>query len=154
MANTSRTVKAKTPSNDHAALAGELRIVLGRLIRRLREQSQPGDFRNSQKSVLLRLERDGPMTVSALARAENVRPQSMRITVASLEAAGAVNGTPDPDDRRKTLMALTPVFRKTVKASRSVHEDWLLHALQTQLTVSEQARLATAVKLLSRLADF
>ncbi|PCE22812.1 MarR family transcriptional regulator [Paraburkholderia acidicola] len=137
-----------------AALAGELRISLSKLIRRVREQASAGDFTSSQQSVLLRLERDGPATVSALARAESVRPQSMRITVASLEAMGAISGEPDPEDGRQTLIALTPSLRKTVKASRAAKEDWLVRALQAQLSSQEQEQLAVAVKLLQRLADF
>ncbi|MGG1947403.1 MarR family transcriptional regulator [Trinickia sp. NRRL B-1857] len=137
-----------------ASLAGELRISLGKLIRRLREQAHPGDFTSAQKSVLLRLDRDGPATVSALARAESVRPQSMRITVAGLEAMGAINGKPDPTDGRQTLIDLTPGFRKTLKESRAAKEDWLVRALQAQLSPKEQSELAAAVKLLQRLADF
>ena len=67
-----------------SVLAGELRVVVGKLIRRLREQVSPGDFTWSQLSVLKRLERDGPATVTTLARAEGVRPQSMGATVAVL----------------------------------------------------------------------
>ncbi|MBB5510419.1 DNA-binding MarR family transcriptional regulator [Paraburkholderia sp. JPY681] len=137
-----------------AALAGELRISLGKLIRRLREQAHPGDFTSAQKSVLLRLDRDGPATVSALARAESVRPQSMRITVAGLEAMGAISGEPDPADGRQTLISLTPRFRKQIKASRAAKEDWLVRALQAQLSAQEQGELLSAVNLLERLADY
>jgi DNA-binding MarR family transcriptional regulator len=137
-----------------AALAGDLRISLGKLIRRVREQTHPDDFTSAQKSVLLRMERNGPATVSALARAESVRPQSMRITVAGLEAIGAIRGEPDPTDGRQTLIGLTSAFRKTVKASRAAKEDWLVRALQAQLSPQEQGQLAVAVKLLQRLADF
>ena len=137
-----------------AALAGELRISLGKLIRRVREQAHPGDFTSAQKSVLLRLDRDGPATVSALARAESVRPQSMRVTVASLEAIRAISGEPDPTDGRQTLIALTPSFRKTLKANRAAKDDWLFRALQAQLSPQEQDALAAALKLLQRLADF
>ncbi len=42
------------------ALAGELRVLIGRLMRRLREQASVGDLTSSQVSVLRRLERDGP----------------------------------------------------------------------------------------------
>ena len=94
--------RSHSPQTLHlASLAGELRISLSKLIRRVREQAHPGDFTSAQKSVLLRLERDGPATVSALARAESVRPQSMRVTVASLEAMQAVRGEPDSADGRK-----------------------------------------------------
>jgi DNA-binding MarR family transcriptional regulator len=147
-------VKQSRTSAPLAALAGELRISLGKLIRRVREQAHPGDFTSAQKSVLLRLDRDGTATVSALARAESVRPQSMRVTVASLEAMRAISGEPDPTDGRQTLIALTPTFRKTLKASRAAKDDWLFRALQAQLSPQEQDALAAAVKLLQRLADF
>lgn len=137
-----------------AALAGDLRIALGKLKRRLREQAHPNDFTDSRKSVLLRLDRDGPATVSALARAESVRPQSMRVTVAGLEATGAVSGKPDPTDGRQTLIDLTPAFRKALNANRAAKDDWLLRAVQTQLSPQEQAELASAVKLLQRIAEF
>jgi DNA-binding MarR family transcriptional regulator len=146
------SVTSETQST--AALAAELRISLGKLIRRLREQTHPNDFTSAQKSVLLRLDRDGPATVSALARAESVRPQSMRITVAGLEVMQAVSGKPHPTDGRQTLIDLTPGFRKHLQASRAAKDDWLLHALQEQLSPQEQGELAAAVKLLQRLADF
>jgi DNA-binding MarR family transcriptional regulator len=89
-----------------------------------------------------------------LARGEGVRPQSMRITVAALEAAGVVSGRPDPEDGRQTFMSLTPSFLKAVKIGRAARQDWLFRALQTQLAPREHEQLAAAVKLLSRLADF
>lgn len=136
------------------ALAGDLRITLGKLIRRVREQTQAHDLTAAQKSVLLRLERDGPVTVSALARAESVRPQSMRVTVGTLETMKAVTGKPDPTDGRQTLIELTAGFRKKVTEVRAAKEDWLFRALEAQLSQQERRELAAAVKLLQRLADF
>ncbi|MDR3708182.1 MAG: MarR family transcriptional regulator [Capsulimonadaceae bacterium] len=135
-------------------LAGELRVSIGKLIRRVREQAHPGDFTSAQKSVLHRLERDGSATVSALARAESVRPQSMRVTVASLEKMGLVSGEQDPTDGRQTFFSLTVACRETLRSSRVAREDWLTRALQAQLTPREQEQLAGAVELLKRLADF
>jgi DNA-binding MarR family transcriptional regulator len=135
------------------ALAVELRVLLGQLRRRLREQTQPGDYTSSQTSVILRLERDGPATVTALARAEGVRPQSMGATVSTLEEAGLVSGSPDPADGRQTILSLTDACREKIKTSRAAKEDWLFHALQTKLSSAEQQELATAVELLKRLAD-
>jgi DNA-binding MarR family transcriptional regulator len=150
MTRTSRAAEAPRL----VALAGELRVVLSKLKHRLREQAHAGDLTNAQKSVLLRLERDGPATVSMLARAEGVRPQSMRITVGALERAGLVRGKLDPEDGRQTFLSLTPAFAKTVKTGRAAREDWLFRALQAQLAPREQEQLAAAVKLLGRLADF
>ena len=129
MSRASRT----SESPQLTALAGELRVVVSRLIRRVREQAHAGDFTNSQKSVILRLERDGPATVSMLARAEGVRPQSMRITVSVLEAAGVVSGKPDPEDGRQTFLSLTPSFLKILKTGRAAKEDWLFRALEATL---------------------
>lgn len=140
--------------SDMSALAGELRVSIGKLSRRLREQSHPGDFTSAQKSVLLRLERDGPATVSMLARAESVRPQSMRVTVSSLEEMGLVSGEPDQTDGRQTFFSLTSACREILARSRAAREDWLARALQAQLEPREREQLAAAVELLKRLADF
>jgi DNA-binding MarR family transcriptional regulator len=136
------------------ALAGELRVALTKLKRRLREQAHAGDFTELQKSVIRRLERDGPATVSTLAKAESVRHQSMRITVASLETAGVVSGEPDPGDGRQTIFRLTPAFLKILKTGLAAREDWLFRALQAQLTPREQEKLAAAVGFLNRLSEF
>lgn len=152
---TTRSLSTSADSaTDLPVLAGELRVAVGKLVRRVRGQAQAGDFTSSQKSVIVHLDRSGPATVSELARADAVKPQSMRITVAGLEALGVVEGKPDPDDGRKTLIGLTSTFRRKLHASRAAKEDWLVQALQAQLSVKEQAALADAVKLLQRLADF
>jgi DNA-binding MarR family transcriptional regulator len=136
------------------ALASELGFALTKLKRRLREQAHVGDFSESQKSVIRRLERDGRATVAALAKAESVRHQSMRVTVASLEAAGVVSGKPDPGDGRQTIIGLTPAFLKVLKTGRAARADWLFRALQAQLTPREQEKLAAAVEFLNRLSEF
>ncbi|KAA3452028.1 MarR family transcriptional regulator [Mesorhizobium sp. SARCC-RB16n] len=135
------------------ALAAELRVVAGRLIRRLREQADAGDLTPSQKSVLLHLEREGPATVTVLARAQNMRPQSMGAIVSALEAAGLVNGAPDPDDGRQTMLSLTAACREMIATGRAARQDWLFRAIQASLDPKEQERLAEAVELLKRLAD-
>ena len=136
-----------------SALAGELRLLISQLRHRLHEQTHPGAYTWSQVSVLIRLERDGPATVSALARAEGVKPQSMGATVATLEAAGLVKGSPDPADGRQTILSLTDTCRELIKATRAAKEDWLFRAIQTKLSPAEQKELATALELLKRLAD-
>jgi DNA-binding MarR family transcriptional regulator len=136
-----------------SALARELRVLISKLRHRLREQSHPGDYTWSQTSVLIRLERDGPATVSALARAEGVRQQSMGATISGLEEAGLVSGSPDPVDGRRTILSLTDACREMIQANRAAKEDWLLHAIQTKLSSLEQEELAAALELLKRLAD-
>ena len=133
-------------------VAAELRVVVSRLIRRLREQADVGDLTSSQKSVLLHLEREGPATVTMLARAQNMRPQSMGAIVSTLEVAGLVDGAPDPGDGRQTILSLTAACREMITAGRAARQDWLFRAIQTNLDQREQERLADAIELLKRLA--
>ena len=135
------------------ALAQDLRALLGKLKRRLREQGHVGDLTPSQVSVLLRLEKDGPATASALARAEGMRPQSMGPVIAALEGAGLVSGAPDPNDGRQTLISLTDACRKWAQEGRAARQDWLTRTIQARLSPREQDELAAAVELLKRLID-
>jgi DNA-binding MarR family transcriptional regulator len=149
------------PNNRQAAraaalaqdLAQELRALLGKLKRRLREQAHVGDLTPSQVSVLLRLEKDGPATASSLARAEGMRPQSIGPVIAALEAAGFISGAPDPADGRQTILSLTAACRKWVAEGRAARQDWLSRTIETRLSPQEQAGLTAAVELLRRLVD-
>jgi DNA-binding MarR family transcriptional regulator len=135
------------------SLAREIRALVGKLKRRLREQAAPGNLTPSQISVLLRLEREGPTTTSRLARLEGMRPQSMGAVIAPLEAAGMVSGSPDPKDGRQTILSLTNACRKWAEESRAARQDWLTRTLQTRLSAQEQDELGQAIALLKRLVD-
>jgi DNA-binding MarR family transcriptional regulator len=137
----------------HPSTAAALRIVLGQLARRLRQESQTEDLTWPQISVLGHLERDGPATVTALARAERMRPQSMGATIAVLEAAGLVTRTADPADGRQTILSLTPRCRDLIATNRREREDWLQRAILTHLSIQEQKDLAKSVDLLRRLVE-
>jgi DNA-binding MarR family transcriptional regulator len=144
----------KIRSASLSALAEDLRLSLGALKRRLREEGSLGELTPSQTSVLAMLERDGPATVTTLARLEGVRPQSMGATIAVLESAGLIGRASDPKDGRQTILSLTPKCRAWIKAARAAREDWLARAIESQLCVSEQAELARGVALLKRLVRF
>jgi DNA-binding MarR family transcriptional regulator len=136
---------------DPATIASELRAIFVRLKRRLREQTSPGEHTPSQTAVLVRLERDGPMTASALARAEGMRPQSMGAIIAPLEAAGMLTGAPDPNDGRQTLLSLSQNCITWIREGRAARQDFLTRAIQAQLSPPEQAQLAAAIELLKRI---
>jgi DNA-binding MarR family transcriptional regulator len=127
--------------------------VIGTLNRRLHGEAGPGDFTWAQLSVLGRLEREGCATVTSLARAAGVRPQSMGATVSALTAAGLVSAAPDPNDGRQTILSITSACREMIKADRVAREDWLLRAIRTKLASDEQTHLAIGVQLLMRLVD-
>jgi DNA-binding MarR family transcriptional regulator len=143
----------RSVETDTATLAGDLRVVLGQLTRRLRQQADTGDFTRSQLAVLARLERDGSSTMTTLARAEGIRPQSMGVIISVLQEAGLVSGAPDPSDGRKTVLSLTDAARERFATGRLAREDWLFRTIRTQLDPAEQAELAACVALLKRLAN-
>ena len=93
-----------------AQLAHELRETVGRVIRRLRAEPGP-PF--GQLAVLGRLDREGPASISDLAAADRMRPQSMAQTVRDLEEAGLVSRRPDPEDGRRSFVELTPAGLQT-----------------------------------------
>jgi DNA-binding MarR family transcriptional regulator len=135
---------------DPALVASELRAVLGQLLRRLRSQHR---FPLSHGAVLGRLDRCGAASVSDLAAAERMRPQSMAQTVAELEADGLVARRPDPSDRRRALVELTEQGRAVLTADRRAREGWLAQAIEHDLSNDEQSVLREAVGLLRRLAE-
>jgi DNA-binding MarR family transcriptional regulator len=136
------------PSAQVVKGAGELRLVLGQLVRRLRAEYS---FPVAQATVLSLLDREGPQTASALAAAERVRPQSMAQTLAELEAAGLIERRPDPGDRRSSQIELTKQGRDRVLEGRGRREDWLAAAIAAELSPEEQRTLLAAVPLLQRL---
>ncbi len=135
-----------------AALAEAMRAHLGKLKRKLREQASASDLTPSQTSVLLRLEKEGAATVSSLARAEGMRPQSMGAIIAELERAGHVRGAPDRNDARQTLWSLTERCRETIRRGRAARQDWLARRIAT-LTPKEQDRLAATIELIERIVE-
>ncbi|MEV8147643.1 MarR family transcriptional regulator [Arthrobacter sp. NPDC080073] len=144
------------PDADAAGMleaAAELRVLIGQLTRRLREQSHVDNLTNAQKAVLIHLERDGPATLSALARAEGMRPQSMGAIISALSGAGLVESGPDPADGRKRILSLTAEARESIRASRAAKADWLYRTIQSKLTPDEQERLPGAIDLLKRLLE-
>ena len=135
---------------DTHSLASELRVVLGRLIRRLRVEHR---FPMTQAAVLGRLDREGTQSIGQLAKAERVRPQSMSQTLAELEADGLIVRRPDDRDGRRTMVALTDEGRAALQQDRALREGWLAQALAEGFTAQERQLLGRAIALLDRLSE-
>ena len=145
--------KSSTQTGLARTLAADIRAVYRKLKLRYREHGGGNNLTPSQVSVLLRLEMDSSATVSNLARAEGMRPQSMSAIVAPLQESGLVSGTPDPKDGRQTLMSLTPKCKKWLQEGRDAGQDWLATTISQKLSVHEQEKLLVAVELLARLVE-
>jgi DNA-binding MarR family transcriptional regulator len=129
--------------------ASELRVVLGQLLRRLRAEHR---FPIHHGAVLGRLDREGPASVSDLAAAERVRPQSMAQTVGELESQDLVKRRPDPDDGRRALVELTPAGLETLEDDRRRRVGWLVTAID-ELPAEDQRVLERATGIIGRLAE-
>ena len=96
---------------DVEQVAAALRVSIGLLLRRLRQAPVPGELTLPESAALTRLDRGGPATASALARLEQISPQSMGATLGALEARGLVERRPDPQDGRRVVMSVTEAGR-------------------------------------------
>ena len=145
-----RTEPARTEP-DTSDVAAALRESIGLLLRRMRQQ-QPGELTLPENAALTRLNRGGPTTSSALAKLEQISPQSMGATLAGLEARGLVARHPDPEDGRRVVLSLTQAGQRILQDKRNARNQQLAEALASKFTPDEVRLLAQATPLLERLA--
>ncbi|MFI9081452.1 MarR family transcriptional regulator [Streptomyces sioyaensis] len=150
-----------SPSIDHSSrpypeyngeIAEELQAAVTLLARRLRRELSPQGVTLSQATALQRLEREGPQTVAGLARAENVRVQSMAATINAAEAAGLVQRTPRSSCGRQLLITLTGSGRKLLQKHRQVENNRLARRMAECLEPAELKALKEATEILVRIA--
>jgi DNA-binding MarR family transcriptional regulator len=134
-------------------LAGELRVSVGMLVRRLKHADPSDDLTMPERSALSLLDRGGPMTSSELARHDRVSPQSMGVTVAALEQRGLITRDRDPEDGRRIMLSLTEAGRQLVHSRRGARTELIARALRDGFTRAERAQLRAVVPLVERLAE-
>jgi DNA-binding MarR family transcriptional regulator len=131
--------------------ARDVRVVVGRLRRRLKEVYDTRELTPSQISVLSRLDKNGPASTSDLATAERVRPQSAAATLAALEERGFVQRAQDPNDGRRQLISVTETGHELLADSRKAAFEWLAQEMQENFTETERETVIAAMALLDRL---
>jgi DNA-binding MarR family transcriptional regulator len=134
-------------------VAGALRLSIGLLVRRLRQAQAEGELTLPETSALSRLDRGGPTTSAALARLEQISPQSMGATLSALEARGLVQRAADPEDGRRVALSVTEAGRQAMRNRRNARSEQLAQALATGFTRSELNQLMAVAPLLERLAQ-
>jgi DNA-binding MarR family transcriptional regulator len=136
-------------STDVAAI--EFSQAVGLLIRRIRAAAAGHELSLTEYAVLARLAKDGPATAAELARAESVRPQSMGVTVATLEEMGLVQRKPHPTDGRQMKIELTVKGIAVRDRAKDAKRNWLAQAM-AQLDDEEREILCKARHIIERLA--
>jgi DNA-binding MarR family transcriptional regulator len=134
-------------------LAAALRVSIGLLLRRLRQVRPDDELTLPESSALARLDRTGPATPGALAKVEQISPQSMGATLAALEARGLVERHPDPADGRRVVLSVTGAGLELLRNKRGARTEQLAQALSAGFTAAELGQLAAAAPLLERLAQ-
>jgi DNA-binding MarR family transcriptional regulator len=142
-----------TRDPDLDQVAGALRVSIGLLVRRLRQVQAEGELTLPETSALARLDRGGPATPSALAKLEQISPQSMGATLGALEARGLVERRPDPGDGRQVVISATEAGMGALRNRRNARTEALAQALSTGFTRSELKELMAVASLLERLAQ-
>ncbi len=127
-------------------LAADLRLVVTRMARRLRQHAGGGRS-PSQLAMLATIERRGPMTLGELAAAEQVQPPTVTSVVARLEEGGLVVRTTHERDRRVSVVAVTPAGVGYLRESRRAKEAFLARKLAA-MSDEDRAALARSTVLL------
>ncbi len=126
--------------------------VIGRLARQMRAAAAQHELSLTESAVLARLGREGPATTAELARAENMRPQSMSAAVATLEERGLVERKPHPSDGRQVNIALTDRGIAVRSSTKDLKRAWLAQAT-ARLELEERQILARAGDILKELLE-
>ena len=121
------------------------------LLRRLRVEDKAIGLSGPRASALSVIVFRGPVTMSALAEAEEVRPPTITRLVAGLERRGLVRRVSDSRDGRVQLVEASAAGRRLLNKGRARRVARLAEGL-AQLSKDDQHLLAGAAELMDRLA--
>ena len=131
-------------------IADRLHSAAIRLLRRLRTEDARTGLSAPRLSALSVVVFRGPLTLSELAAAEQVRPPTITRLVQHLERDGLVTRIPDPADRRVTRVRATAAGRRLLAAGRE-RRVLRLAADVARLGAADRRALARAVDVLWRM---
>ncbi|HEX4728987.1 MAG TPA: MarR family transcriptional regulator [Jatrophihabitans sp.] len=140
---------AQVPTTE---LASALRLSLLRAARRIRSQRVNTTATLSQLSALATVRKCGPLSAGEVAAIERVQPPSMTKILAALEASGWVERAAPPDDRRQSIISITPTGRALLEAETRARDEWLSKRL-VEFSEPELQILRDAVAVLDRLGS-
>jgi DNA-binding MarR family transcriptional regulator len=130
-------------------LADRLHSAAIHLLRRLRREDDASGLPAPQLSALSVIVFGGPITLGALAAAEQVRPPTISKLIATLEEAGLVEREIDATDRRIVRVKATARGTRLLQEGRTRRVASLAAAL-AELPSTDRATLARAVPVLEK----
>jgi DNA-binding MarR family transcriptional regulator len=133
-------------------VANRLRPALLKLARELRRESHALGVRAGHVTLLIQIHRNQGIGVTELAALERISTPAMSGYITRLEAAGLVQRTPDPRDRRRHGLSVTVEGERVLRSVKSRRTAWLTERLK-HLDPDEVAALDAAVEPLLRLLE-
>src|ERR1041385_3744142 len=138
---------APAPRRPGFATADRLHSAAIHLLRSLRTEDSASGLSGPRLSALSVIVFAGPIAMSALAAAEQVRPPTMTRLVAELERLGLVERARDSEDLRGIRVRATAKGRRLLEEGRRRRVERLAQALEA-LPVGERKLLARAAQLI------
>ena len=138
--------------NDPIVVANRLRPVLLKLNRELRREVHSLGVSGYQVSLLIAIKQAPGIGVRGLAAQERMSPAGISGRVARLERAGLVERIPDPADRRRHGLALTPAGEGVLRSVKRRRTAWLAERLK-QLEPDELEAIDAALGPLETLLE-
>jgi len=149
---TRRQASGRSRRRDPAdVLADRLHTAAIHLLRRLRREDDAAGLSAPRLSALSVVVFGGPITIGALAAAEQVRAPTMSRLVAALEVQGLVRRVSDSTDHRIVRVEATARGRALLQAGRRRRVGVLTGDIR-ELSAAERRTLTTAIPLFERLA--
>lgn len=134
------------------AVADRLHSAAIHLLRRLRVEDKAMGLSAPRASTLSVIVFRGPVTMRALAEAEQVRPPTITRLVDGLERRGLVRRVSHAGDGRVQLVEPTAAGRRLLNKGRARRVDRLALGV-SQLSAGDQQALARAAELIDGLAS-
>lgn len=130
-------------------LAGALHSSAIHILRRVRREDESSGLSAARLSALSVLVFGGPLRISALARAEQVRTPTITPVVAALERDGLAVREADPCDARASIVRATPKGARVMTEARG-RRVALLAAELRRTSAAERRVLRRAAGILQR----
>ncbi len=142
------------PIQAELTLASDLRTVLTRLIKKMRNASpSSAGLSLTERSTMSQLDKSGPLSPTGLAAREKITNQSMSAILQHLAELGLIIRKTDNEDKRRSVVSLSRSGREKLLQVRGEKDEWLSTALAEACNVKDLELLRRVIEPLTKLVD-
>jgi DNA-binding MarR family transcriptional regulator len=142
---------AQEPKSGAEDIANRLHSAAIHLLRRLRQEDTASGLSAPKLSALSVIVFGGPISISDLAAAEQVRTPTISLVVRSLEEEGLVERVRDAKDKRVQRLAATPKGRKLLHEGQLRRVRRLVKDVNA-ISSTDRKKLRDAVDIIEKVA--